>query len=221
VDTLTELITTTAMLCWQPVPTGSHVVVLSNAGGVGVLAADAYVRHGLSLSEPSEPTRAMLRQLLPLHASLHNPIDTTAGIDAARFGVCMEAVLADGTVHAVIAIVAPTALGDPTAVIAEVTDRARSKGITTPVLAVRVSQPEAISALRAESTDALRAGTARPVPCYADPALAAGALADAIRYGQWRARPAGRVPDLPSIKPELVRQFLDRGRTDLAATCIA
>jgi acyl-CoA synthetase (NDP forming)/GNAT superfamily N-acetyltransferase len=204
VDTLTELITTTATLCWQPIPTGSQVVVLSNAGGVGVLAADACVRHGLNLPELSEPTRATLRQLLPPHASLHNPIDTTAGIDAARFGACMEAVLADVTVHAVIAIVAPTALGDPTAVIAEVTDRARGKGSTTPVLAVRVSQPETISALRAR--------TGRPVPCYADSALAAGALADAVQYGQWRARPAGRVPDLPGIKPEqargLVRQFL-------------
>jgi acyl-CoA synthetase (NDP forming)/GNAT superfamily N-acetyltransferase len=204
VDTLTELFATTAVLCWQPVPAGSQVMVLSNAGGAGVLTADACARHGLGLPELSECTRATLRQLLPTQASLHNPIDTTAGVDAATFGACLDTVLADDTVHAVIAIVAPTGLGDPTVVIAEVTDRARNKGSTTPVLAVRVSQPEAVCALRA--------GTARPVPSYADPALAADALAHAVRYGQWRARPAGRVPDLPAIKPAqaraLVNQFL-------------
>jgi acyl-CoA synthetase (NDP forming) len=50
------------------------------------------------------------------------------------------------------------------------------------------------------------------VPSYADPAVAAHALAYAVLYGRWRARPAGRVPDLPGIRLEqaraLVRQFL-------------
>jgi acyl-CoA synthetase (NDP forming) len=203
VDTVTELIATTAMLCWQPLPAGSQVVILGNAGGAGVLAADACAMHGLSLPEPSERTHAALRSLLPPPASLHNPIDTTAGIDATTFGACMDAVLADETVHAVIAIAAPTALGDPAVAIAEATDRARSRGVTTPVLAVRVSQPEAVRPLRRAP---------RPVPSYADPAVAAHALAHAVCYGRWRARPAGRVPDLPDIRLEqaraLVRQFL-------------
>ncbi len=77
VDTLTELVATTAVLCWQPVPGGSRVVVLSNAGAVGVLAADACASDGLSLPELSEHTRATLRELLPQHASVDNPVDTT------------------------------------------------------------------------------------------------------------------------------------------------
>src|SRR5262249_43053091 len=161
-------------------------------------------RHGLSLPEPSEHTRARLRHLLPPHASPHNPIDTTAGIDAATYGACLDAVLTDDTVHAVIAIAAPTALSDPTAVIAEATARAHRTGLPPPALAVRLTQPEAINTLRTETT--------RPVPSYADPALAGDALAHAIHYGQWRARPAGRVPDLPAIEPQrartLVRQFI-------------
>lgn len=204
VDTLTELVATTAVLCWQPVPVGSRVVVLSNAGGAGVLAADACASGGLSLPELCEHTRATLRELLPEHASVDNPVDTTLGVDAAAFGACLDAVLADDAVHAVIAIAAPTALGDPMVAIAQATARARRKGITTPVLAVRVSQPEAIRPLSTDSP--------RPVPSYADPAVAAQALAHAVRYGQWRARPAGRVPDLPDIRLEparaLVRQFL-------------
>jgi acyl-CoA synthetase (NDP forming)/GNAT superfamily N-acetyltransferase len=204
VDTLTEPVATTALLCWQPVPAGSAVVVLSNAGGAGVLAADACATQDLDLLEPSERTRARLQELLPPHASVHNPIDTTAGIDPATFGACLEAVLADETVHAVLALATSTAVSNPATAITEAVSRARSKGITTPVLAVQLSQPEAIRALPA---DALQ-----PVPSYADPAVAARALTAAVRYGQWRTRPAGQVPDLPDIRLDeartLVHQFL-------------
>src|SRR5262249_62133511 len=134
---------------------------------------------------------------LPPHASPHNPIDTTAGIDAATYGACLDAVLTDDTVHAVIAIAAPTALSDPTAVIAEATARAHGTGITTPVLAVRLTQPQPSNTLRTETT--------RPVPSYADPALAGDALAHAIHYGQWRARPTPPLPDLPAIEPQRAR----------------
>lgn len=204
VDTLTELVATTALLCWQAVPAGPRVVVLSNAGGAGVLAADACAMQDLDLLEPSERTRATLRELLPPHASVHNPIDTTAGIDPATFGACLEAVLADETVHAVLALAAPTAVSNPATAITEAVSHARSEGITTPVIAVQLSQPEAIRALHADSL--------RPVPSYSDPAVAVHALTAAVRYGQWRTRPAGRVPDLPDIRLDeartLVQQFL-------------
>jgi acyl-CoA synthetase (NDP forming) len=176
VDTLTELYATTALLCWQPVPVGPGVVVLSNAGGAGVLAADACALQHLDLPEPSEHIRTRLRKLLPPHASLRNPIDTTAGIDPGTFGACVEAVLADDTVHAVVAITAPTALGDPAIGITEAVARVRSNGITTPVLTVQLSQPETVRALTAVAP--------RPVPSYADPAVAVHALTAAIRYGQ-------------------------------------
>ncbi len=206
VDTLTDLVATTALLCWQPVPAGSAVAVLSNVGGAGVLAADACVMQHLDLPQPSEDTLIALRKLLPPHASLHNPIDTTAGIDPATFGACLEAVLADGTVHAVVAITAPTAVGDPAIAITEAVARARGEGVTTPVVAVQLSQPHAIRGLKA--------GSLRPVPSYADPAVAVQALAAAVRYGQWRARPAGRVPDLPDIRLDEARRLVHRFLTD-------
>lgn len=206
VDTFTELYATTALLCWQPVPAGSQVVVVTNAGGAGVLAADACAMQDLNLVELSEQTRTTLRTLLPSHASVRNPIDTTAGINPATFGACLRAVLADDTVHAVVAISAPTAVGDPAIAITAAVARARSMGITTPVVAVQLSQPETICALKADSQP--------PVPSYADPAVAVHALAAAVRYGQWRTRPAGRVPDLPDIKLDPARKLVHEFLTD-------
>ena len=206
VDTLTELVATTALLCWQPVPTGCGVVVLSNAGGAGVLAADACAMQDLTLLGPSEHTRARLRELLPPHASVHNPIDTTAGIDPATFGACLDAVLADDTVHAVLALVVPTAVSNPAIAITEAVTRARSNGITTPVLAVQLSQPEATRVLQDDSPQL--------VPSYADPAVAVRALTAAVQYGQWRTRPAGRVPDLPDIRLDQAKALVDQFLTD-------
>ena len=62
---------------WQPLPAG-RVAVISNAGGAGVLAADACVAHGLAVSPLSDRTQRALRRLLPARAATINPVDTTA-----------------------------------------------------------------------------------------------------------------------------------------------
>ena len=203
VDTVSELIGTVAALSWQPLPAGGRVAVISNAGGVGVLAADACARNGLSLPDLSEATTNVLGALLPEHASLRNPVDTTAGIDASVFGACLDTVLADDGVDAVIVAAVPTALGDP---ITAVPQRARSSA--KPVLAVRLGQLAHVAPL----ADHEGAATA----AYADPAAAAAALGHLARYARWRARPAGAVPDLSDVDPPralaLIGRQLEAGR---------
>jgi hypothetical protein len=78
VDEITELPGLLALLCRQPLPAGPRVAVLSNAGGAGVLAADACVRAGLQIAVPETGTRAALTALLPGAAAVADPVDTTA-----------------------------------------------------------------------------------------------------------------------------------------------
>ena len=197
VDTVTELVDAVAALSWQPLPAGNRVLVISNAGGAGVLAADACARNGLALPELSETTTERLRDLLPDQASVRNPIDTTAAVGAEKFRACLDVVLADERVDAVIAATVATALGDP---ITTVTDLASDK----PVLAVRFGQLSHVAPL----TDS--AGETKTA-AYADPAGAAAALGHLARYAAWRAEPSGVMPDLPGI--DAVRaQGLLRGR---------
>ena len=80
-----------AFLSCQPCPAGTRVAVVSNAGGAGVLAADACGDDGLVLAPLSEPTRQRLAEVLPAGATIANPVDTTAAIDAlAAFRACLE-----------------------------------------------------------------------------------------------------------------------------------
>jgi succinyl-CoA synthetase alpha subunit/GNAT superfamily N-acetyltransferase len=113
VDTVIELVDVLAAVSWQPLPAGNRVAVLSNAGGSGVLAADACVHNGLTLPTLAVATRDALARLLPAEASLGNPVDTTAGVDAATFGACLDVLAAADEVDAVIAVGVPTAVSDP------------------------------------------------------------------------------------------------------------
>ncbi|NGY62406.1 GNAT family N-acetyltransferase [Lentzea sp. NEAU-D13] len=166
VDSVPELTDAVMALSWQPLPSGRSVAVLSNAGGLGVLAADACMRQGLHVAELGDKTRTALAELVPTTASLHNPVDTTAVVDEETFARCLDIIGADPAVDAVITVTVPTALGDPTAGVHNVDGK--------PVLAVRTGQTERL---------------AGEVPCYAEPARAAAALARLVERAEWLARP--------------------------------
>jgi acyl-CoA synthetase (NDP forming) len=199
VDTVSEVTDLLAALSWQPLPVGARVAVLSNAGGSGVLAADACVHNGLELGPLADTTRGALEKLLPAQASLANPVDTTAGVDADSFGACIEALLAADEIDAVVVAGVPTALADPITAVAPVA-RASAK----PVLAVRPGQLASVTSLDVDGSPATAS--------YADPAPAAAALGRIARYATWLREPAGEPakPDGMWLAEArvLVREFL-------------
>ena len=76
VDTLEELLDVTGLLAAQPLATrDANVAVLTNAGGLGILCADACDAAGLTLPPLADATVEQLRDLLPSEASLSNPVD--------------------------------------------------------------------------------------------------------------------------------------------------
>lgn len=196
VDTVSELVDTIAALSWQPLPMGGRVAVISNAGGAGVLAADACARHGLVLPELASATIEQLRALLPGQASLRNPIDTTAAVNPEVFGACLEAVQRDDGIDAVIVASVPTALGDPSAVIAS-----RVGQVAKPVLAVRLGQLGHVAPLTGVDGGTVTAS-------YGDPADAAATLGHLSRYALWRQRPPGVVPELSDINVDRARELV-------------
>lgn len=182
-DDLQETVDVVTLLASQPTPAGRRVAIISNAGGGGVLAADAGARYGLELAALSN--RDGLSALLPAAASVTNPVDTTADVTAEVFARAIVATAADPNVDAVLVIVAPTALGDlRPAIDVAAADCAK------PLTAVVFGQARAAQ---------ISAGS---VPIYADPAPALRALGHAADYAAWLRRPTGSVPELPGIKRE-------------------
>lgn len=106
-DTVEELFHVGALLAHQPLPAGGRVAIVTNAGGPGILAADACDARGLSLATLSEPTVAALRAFLPTAASTGNPVDMLATASADDYRRALPLILQDANVDCVLAIFIP------------------------------------------------------------------------------------------------------------------
>ncbi|MEJ5225553.1 MAG: CoA-binding protein, partial [Anaerolineales bacterium] len=101
-----------------PLPAGNRIAVLTNAGGPGVIAADALEAHGLTLAALSPATQSALARLLPPAASPHNPVDMLASATPAQYANCLRLLLDDPGVDGALVIIPPSPVG-PTEAIAE------------------------------------------------------------------------------------------------------
>ncbi len=185
-----ELVETVAFLSCQPLPAGRRVAIVSNAGGAGVLAADACVDAGLLVASLPAATQQRLAELLPAGAAIAGPVDTTAGVGADTFQDCLEVVAADESVDALLAIAVPTAVADLGAAITSAT-------ITKPMAVALLDQADTVRLL--PESEPGQAG--RLVPAYAYPESAARALGHASRYVRWRGGQRGKFPELHGLDP--------------------
>jgi acyl-CoA synthetase (NDP forming) len=192
---LEELFDAAALLANQPVPRGRRVAVVTNAGGPGILAADACEAHGLVLPVLEDQTREELRSFLPAAASVANPVDMLASAPPDHYRRALSAILRDPSVDSVIAIFIPPLVTEPIDVAAAILEAARVTR-DKPVLGVF---------MRAEGAPP----TLAPIPCYAFPESAALALARVTTYGEWLAKPAEAPPVLPNFDHARVRQIVD------------
>src|ERR1022692_974077 len=109
---LGELLDVAALLAAQPPPAGGRVAIVSNAGGAGVLAADACVEAGLRVHATTAGARRRLREMLPLGAAVAGPVDTGAGVSAEAFSHALEVAATDEGVDAILVLVVPTGVAD-------------------------------------------------------------------------------------------------------------
>jgi acetyl coenzyme A synthetase (ADP forming)-like protein len=187
VDTLAEFFAVARLLATQPIPAGNKIGILTNAGGPAIMAVDAAEAAGLEVPKLSEATQARLRAALPRAASVTNPVDMIASAGPAEYRACLEAMLDEPGLDALLVIFIPP-LATPSTEVAKVLSETLSnrEPFRGPIAAVF---PDAQSDLVT-----IPAGE-RVVPAYDFPEGAVAALKAAARYGTWRATPAGhRVP---------------------------
>jgi acetate---CoA ligase (ADP-forming) len=106
-DTVHELFDVAALLSAQPVPKGSRVAIVTNAGGPGILCADACQARGLEVVELEESVRKRLACFLDPQASLGNPVDMIASASAESYRRTIELLAAEGVCDAILAIFVP------------------------------------------------------------------------------------------------------------------
>jgi acyl-CoA synthetase (NDP forming)/GNAT superfamily N-acetyltransferase len=216
VDGLGELLDTVGMLAHQPLPAGRRLAVVGNAGGPNVLAADAAAAFGLELAELGEATRARLRRLLPPGASVANPVDTIASVSGPAFERALRAVLADGGVDAVLAVIAPTPLtGRDDLALAVSAAGARAAGDGTaggrapvPLAAVLLGQAARVGVLAPGDASGDQVGPEAAVGPDAAAGPEAGAVGADAAAGQAPVAPvAARPVPTFSVPEDAIRAF--------------
>ncbi len=114
VHTISDIFYMSEVLAKQPRPRGPRLAILSNAGGPGVLAADALAAQGGELAELSESTLQQLDRLCPPHWSHGNPIDILGDASPERYGKALEIALNDRNADGILVLTAPQGLAEPT-----------------------------------------------------------------------------------------------------------
>lgn len=207
--TMEELFDWGRALAWQPLPQGNRVAILTNAGGPAILAADTLEENGMRLAPLTADTKAFLRRHVFAAASVENPVDVLAGAGPATYALCLDALLADETVDAVVIIQAPQDWFAPVS-LAEVIGEIASNSLRRqkPILSVIMGL-----ASTSEATQILHR---RRIPNYAFPERVGSTLAAMWRRTQWLADLATRtLPERPAgVDAATVRELLQaRGAT--------
>ena len=164
----------------QSLPRGRRVAVVTNAGGPGILAADALDAQGLDLVELKPETVRALTPLFPAEASIRNPLDMIASATPSAYRTALKALLADEGVDAVVPIFVPP-LGVTQEDVAEaITEAVKGDSGKTviPVLMGRKGLPQGRAVMHAAG-----------LPAFVFPESAARALAALCRYEEWARRP--------------------------------
>jgi acetyl coenzyme A synthetase (ADP forming)-like protein len=191
-ETMHELFDVAALLSSQPTPQGGRVAIVTNAGGPGILCADACHAGGLDVTGCSEPVKARLAQFLAPEAALGNPIDLIATAPAEHFRRTIEVLVSEHACDAIIVIFVPTLVTQADDVARELHAAAEnSGGVTLSAVFMQAEPPP----------PALGQGAPR-VPAFEFPEDAARSLAHAVRYSRWTARPRGTVPELDRCHPD-------------------
>jgi len=164
------------LLARQQAPSGPRLAIVTNAGGPGVMATDALLARNGVLAKLSPATIEALNQQLPPAWSHRNPIDVLGDATPQRVGDALKTVLGDAEVDAVLVVLSPQAMTDPTACARAVIEVAQhtSKPILTAWMG-GVSMREAIDVLNAAN-----------VPTYATPEKGVRSFMHLVQYARNR-----------------------------------
>ena len=185
---------------YQPLPKGDSVAVITNAGGAGIMAADAIEKQQLTFAKLTDETQKRLASKLPAAANFHNPVDVLGDALPDRYEFAIDVVLDDPNVDAVVILLTPQAMTDATGTaeaIVNVLKRKPGKPVFTCFLgAEKVAKGNAI--LRDNN-----------IPQYDSPEAAVLTIKVMVNYVRWKARPK-RIVKLFSVNRHKVETILQR-----------
>lgn len=203
VDGLEEFTATLETFSKNPLPEGNRVAILTNAGGLGVMATDACVSQGLELAPLSPETVATLQSFLPAAANSHNPIDVLGDARADRYERSLDIALSDPNTDMLLVIITPQAMTEAEKTV-EAVASARDRFPDKPIV-VSLSGDHSFGATRTFLEK-------HQVVALRSPEAAAQVLGHLARVSRWRAELGTTAFDFPDIDTTPARKVFKAAR---------
>jgi acetyltransferase len=173
VESINELFNYAVAFANQPAPAGKRVAIVTNAGGPGIMATDAVVRHDLRLASFSQETEERLRECLPPTANIHNPVDVIGDATHERYEAALKQVVKDPNVDGAIVILTPQAMTDILET-AQIVPHV-AKDCKKPILSCFMGLVDV--------TEGVRHLECHGIPNYTFPQAAVRAMASMVKFG--------------------------------------
>ena len=201
-DTFEALFDYATALALQPLPKGNRILIITNAGGPGTMAADAVEKAGMQVAILENRTVTFLREKLPREAAVNNPIDVLGDADPERYVTAIETAQSDPTVDAILLIMTPQTMtrpADTALAIAQALDGSK------PVVASFMGGDDILPGRMELSSAGL--------PDYDTPERAVDALRAMYNYGLWKNRPPRQITHFRVNRRRVERIITRRLRT--------
>jgi acetyl coenzyme A synthetase (ADP forming)-like protein len=209
-ETLAEMLDLAALFSAQPLPQGPRVAIVTNAGGPGIMCADACDAVGLEVPETPPQVREALREFANPAAGLGNPVDLIASATPEEFRQAIVALSAWEGIDAIVSIFIRPLATSTEEVAAAIGAAAGELARPIPLQAVFMTTGERAPLARAAK-----------VPIHVQPESAAQALGKAVAYAEWRRRPAPEPAEMEDGRRDevaaLIAEALAEGREWLGA----
>lgn len=201
--TVEELFDYARIFSQQPFPKGPRIALITNAGGPGIIAADAVERSKLEMATFSRNTIDVLRASLPSMANIYNPVDVLGDAKADRYKFVIEKVIEDPNVDIVLIILTPQAMTEierTAEVIGEISNRTDKTIVTSFMGGKRIET-------------GLKVMCQRKVPNYLFPERAVSAVEAMYKYTLWQKKPAPEIKKIPVQRETVASVFETTRRT--------
>jgi acetyltransferase len=202
-DTFDALYDYATAFAMQPIPQGDRILIITNAGGPGTMAADAVEKKGLKVAELDRNIATSLRGHLPAAASVGNPIDVLGDADPERYVAALKAAQEDDAVDGILVLLTPQAMTKPAETARAIADNLDGN---KPVLASFMGGSDVLPGRHELSAAGL--------PDYESPERAVAALKAMYDYGVWKKRPERLVTRFPVNRRRVERIITRRQRTN-------
>ena len=200
--TLDDLFDRSLALSLQPPMKGENLLIITNGGGVGVLATDAAEKYGIPLKDPPEDLKEKLKQIMPEFGSAKNPVDITGMASAEWYGKALKIALQHPWVNGVTVLYCETSVSDPRELSMEIFEATNCN---------RVDKPITVSYIGGEVTErAIEWLQKKGIPVFRSPDRAISAMAALREYGRFIEKGFDEFYRFEDVDTEAVRSILKK-----------